>query len=1016
MNLAEQMKYADLVDIPRLQALMERFNEVVGIANAVIDVDGTVIVHAGWQRACTDFHRVNPQSCRLCVESDTSLVESMTRGSPFAVYRCHNGLVDTAARIVVAGKHVANVFTGQFLTAPPDTDFFRSQAQRFGYDEADYLGAIRQVPIVSRERVESITRLYAQLASMMADSGLDRIRQREATRALARLNATLEDTVAARTRALAQANQELSARESLLKQILDTSSVAIFVVDAQGCITQANQRMAEMFGLSLAELVGAEYVSLIHPDERNVGRDKMRALLTSEIAAVDLDRLYWRADQSEFWGHLTGRRLHHADGTMIGLVGVIADINARKLAEQKLQLAANVFSHAREGIMITAPDGCIIDVNEAFTRITGYPRDEVIGRNPSLLASERHDAAYFEAMWQALIGKGHWYGEIWNRRRNGEEYIQLQTVTAVRDPGGNIRHFVALFSDITAQKEHERRLEHIAHYDALTRLPNRVLLADRMQQAMTQAQRRSLRLAVAYLDLDGFKAVNDRHGHELGDQLLINLANSMRQILREGDTLARLGGDEFVAVLGDLSDTVAVEPMLDRLLATVAQPLNAEGCEFRLSASLGVTFYPQSEEVDADQLLRQADQAMYQAKLAGKNRYHVFDAEQDRHVRGHHESLEHIARALAEKEFVLHYQPKVNMRTGKVIGAEALIRWQHPERGLLAPAAFLPVIEDHSLAIQLGEWVIDTALKQMEQWQATGLSLPISVNIGARQLQQAHFVDRLKTLLAAHPDITPDLLELEVLETSALEDMAQASSAIAACCELGVRCALDDFGTGYSSLSYLKQLPVSQLKIDRSFVRDMLDDPDDLAILEGVLGLASAFRRQVIAEGVESLAHGQLLLQLGCELAQGYGIARPMPGNAFANWVAEWRPALTWSNTNPVSRDDQPLLHAIVEHRAFIAAVASYLAGERTQRPALDAQHCRLALWQASDASARHRSNPAFANIATLHHRLHQQAGNVLEQHAKGQVDAQEAGLSALNDLGTSLLAQLEALVHTPLR
>jgi len=1010
VNLAEQMKYADLVDIPRLQALMERFNEVVGIANAVIDVDGTVIVHAGWQRACTDFHRVNPQSCRLCVESDTSLVESMTRGSPFAVYRCHNGLVDTAARIVVAGKHVANVFTGQFLTAPPDTDFFRSQAQRFGYDEADYLGAIRQVPIVSRERVESITRLYAQLASMMADSGLDRIRQREATRALARLNATLEDTVAARTRALAQANQELSARESLLKQILDTSSVAIFVVDAQGCITQANQRMAEMFGLSLAELVGAEYVSLIHPDERTVGRDKMRALLTSEIAAVDLDRLYWRADQSEFWGHLTGRRLHHADGTMIGLVGVIADINARKLAEQKLQLAANVFSHAREGIMITAPDGCIIDVNEAFTRITGYPRDEVIGRNPSLLASERHDAAYFEAMWQALIGKGHWYGEIWNRRRNGEEYIQLQTVTAVRDPGGNIRHFVALFSDITAQKEHERRLEHIAHYDALTRLPNRVLLADRMQQAMTQAQRRSLRLAVAYLDLDGFKAVNDRHGHELGDQLLINLANSMRQILREGDTLARLGGDEFVAVLGDLSDTAAVEPMLDRLLATVAQPLNAEGCEFRLSASLGVTFYPQSEEVDADQLLRQADQAMYQAKLAGKNRFHVFDPEHDRTLRGRHESLEAIRHALVAGEFVLHYQPKVNMHTGELLGFEALIRWQHPERGLLPPAAFIPVIESHALSVLVGDWVIETALGQLAQWRAQGLHTSVSVNISSEQLQDPGFADRLQRQLAACPEVAPTQLELEILETGALEDMAHVSSLIERCHSFEVEFALDDFGTGYSSLTYLKRLGAQTIKIDQSFVRGMLDDPEHVAIIDSVLGLARTFGRRVVAEGIETEAHGEMLLQLGCQIGQGYGIARPMPAAAVPDWIAAWQPPASWVHTEAIRHDDVSVLIAEVEHRAWLLALQSYLRGTQSQPPALDGQRCRFSRWLASTATIkRHGDKPAYAELCRVHGEIHQLAA-LLASDPKTAPDDLSAGLDRLSALRDQLIDALRGL------
>jgi len=397
----------------------------------------------------------------------------------------------------------------------------------------------------------------------------------------------------------------------------------------------------------------------------------------------------------------------------------------------------------------------------------------------------------------------------------------MQSISAVRDAQGNTRQYVSLFSDITLLKEHERKLENIAHYDALTNLPNRVLLSDRLHQAMAQARRRRQRLAVAFLDLDGFKTINDNYGHEAGDQLLIALANGMAQTQREGDTLARLGGDEFVAVLLDLADNETSIPILTRLLAAAAQPVQYGNIALQVSASLGVTFYPQAEEIDADQLLRQADQAMYQAKLEGKNRYRVFDAEQDSSVRGHHESLERIRRALTEREFVLYYQPKVNMRSGKIIGAEALIRWQHPERGLLLPDLFLPVINNHPLAIEVGDWVIDSALTQMTLWHAAGLDIQVSVNVGARQLQQADFVERLRIHLAAHPEVMPCCFELEVLETSALEDLSLVSQVIEACREIGVLFALDDFGTGYSSLTYLKRLQVAQLKIDQSFVRDM---------------------------------------------------------------------------------------------------------------------------------------------------------------------------------------------------
>jgi EAL domain-containing protein (putative c-di-GMP-specific phosphodiesterase class I) len=411
-------------------------------------------------------------------------------------------------------------------------------------------------------------------------------------------------------------------------------------------------------------------------------------------------------------------------------------------------------------------------------------------------------------------------------------------------------------------------------------------------------------------------------------------------------------------------------------------------------------------------LLRQSDQAMYQAKLAGKNRYHVFDAELDRSVRGHHESLEHIRRALTEREFVLHYQPKVNMRTGKIIGAEALIRWQHPEKGLLPPAVFLPVIENHPLAVDVGEWVIDTALTQMEQWRAAGLDIPVSVNVGARQLQQADIVERLRNILTMHPEVKPGDLELEVLETSALDDLSRVSQVIEDFREIGVMFALDDFGTGYSSLTYLKRLPVTLLKIDQTFVRDMLGDPDDLAILDGVIGLAAAFRRQVIAEGVETVEHGEMLLRLGCEQAQGYGIARPMPAHELLDWSVGWRPNAAWIGLPAMSRDDLPLLFASVEHRAWIAAIENFLRGELETPPPLDYHVCRFGTWLDTKGQARHGTHPAFMAIRVLHQQVHALAVELLELQAQGHNQEARARLVEIHGLRDALLEHLRTLAQ----
>ena len=662
--------------------------------------------------------------------------------------------------------------------------------------------------------------------------------------------------------------------------------------------TSETFRIAEID--SLVEPPLDEGINLFAPAARPTIAAAVQAA-TETGAPYDLELPIITAKGRHLWVHTQGFA-EMLNGKAVRLFGTFQDITERKQAEEELKASEKRWKFAIEG----AGDGLWdwnIQTGEAFyspryKHMFGYA-DADIGTTSDEWSKRIHpdDApGVFAALQPFMEGKpgsatvefrmlckdGSW---LWTMGRG---------MVVERDEAGKPLRMIGTNADISERKAHEKRLEHIAHFDALTNLPNRVLLADRLQQVMAQAQRRQQQLAVAYLDLDGFKTINDRHGHEVGDQVLITLAKRMKDALREGDTMSRLGGDEFVAVLIDLEDPSASLPLLDRLLVAAAHPVHVGNLTLQVSASLGVTYYPQAQDIDADQLLRQADQAMYQAKLAGKNCFCVFDAVHDSSLRSHFESQERIRQALVQHEFVLHYQPKVNMRTGKVIGAEALIRWQHPEKGLMAPMTFLPVIENHPLAVDVGEWVMDTAMHQMEIWHAVGLDLPVSVNISARQLQQANFMQQLHAILARHPQVQPGCIELEILETSALADMAQVSQVIEDCAKIGVRFALDDFGTGYSSLTYLKRLHVAQLKIDQSFVRDMLEDPDDLAILQGVISLAAAFKREVIAEGVETVAHGTALLHLGCELAQGYCISRPMPPEQMPAWAATWQPDAAW--------------------------------------------------------------------------------------------------------------------------
>ena len=684
----------------------------------------------------------------------------------------------------------------------------------------------------------------------------------------------------------------LQESERRYRTVVEYTREAI-AVHQSGTIVFVNPAAVQMMGaVSSEELIGRPALDFLHPDYRHIVEERWATRVAQGQAMPLIEEKFIRKDGVVIDVEVQGEPIQFMGAPAVQVA--MRDITERKAAESKLLLAASVFNNARESLMITDAQGTIIDVNDAFCAITGYSREEAIGKNPRFLSSGRQGPDFYAGMWSSLEAQGYWSGEVWNRRKSGEFYAEMLTISAVRDTSGQTKQYVGLASDITSLKDHQSQLEHIAHFDALTGLPNRVLFAIRLDQEMVNAKRQGKHLAIAFLDLDGFKGINDQYGHSTGDQMLVTLSLRMRSALKERDTLARLGGDEFVVVLTDLDEPATGTPLLAPLLAAAAQPIHVGESVLQLSASAGMTFFPQRDEVNADQLLRQADQAMYQAKLAGKNRFHLFDAEHYSTLRGHHASLDRIRKALSRRELVLHYQPKVNMRTGEVVGTEALVRWQDPERGLIPPAEFLPVIENDTLSIQVGEWVIAEALQQIEAWKKAGLMMAVSVNVGAHHLQQDDFVERLGALLAQFPNVAPGCLNLEVLETSALEDIDKASKVIEACAAMGVTFALDDFGTGYSSLTYLKRLHVKQLKIDQSFVRDMLVDPDDLAILKGVIGLAAAFKREVIAEGVESEAHGRLLMDLGCDLAQGYAISRPLPAEQFMRWMATWHEKPAW--------------------------------------------------------------------------------------------------------------------------
>jgi diguanylate cyclase (GGDEF)-like protein/PAS domain S-box-containing protein len=792
---------------------------------------------------------------------------------------------------------------------------------------------------------------------------------------------------------------------------LDQTSDFVYFKNRESQFRFCSQTLANICGhVHWRDMIGKHDREVFAPEMALIYEKEEESVFADGIPLLNKIDPYLDANGNPGFVQTSKWPLFDGDGAVCGIFGISRDVTESRRAQALVQLSASVFTHAREGILITDAANCIVEVNDAFTRITGYSRDEVVGQNPRVLRSGRQDEHFYAAMWDSINTLGHWEGEIWNRRKDGCVYAEMLSISSVADKGV-LQNYVALFTDISQQKEHEQELEHIARYDVLTGLPNRALLADRLQQEMAHSLRRRKQLAVAFIDLDGFKSVNDLHGHNVGDELLIALSKRMKGALRDGDTLARIGGDEFVAVLTGLDFPKDCELVLVRLLQAAGEPIIANAVPLQVSASIGVTVFPQ-DCADADQLLRHADHAMYQAKQSGKNCYHFFDVASDVEVISRSDAIEEISRGLDRGEFVLHYQPKVNMKTGAVIGLEALIRWHHPVRGLVQPQDFLPLIHRHPVCIVLGDWVIRAAVWQLNEWNSTGFKTAVSVNIDAMHLQQTGFVTRLREVMAAYPNVQPQQLDLEVLETSALEDLNRVAETMRDCCALGVRFSLDDFGTGYSSLSYLKYLPVDLMKIDQSFVIGMIGDSDDFVIVEGVVGLAKAFGRAVLAEGVETVAHGELLLALGCELGQGYGIARAMPAQAVGPWVQHWQPERSWSMWNDPAHEGNAcdLVRASIKHRHWIRDIQNYVTGASDVAPMLGTKDCPLGIWIGASGQARYGHYTEFSNLTLAHNDVHVVAQQLVEWCCAGQREKAIAGLSDLNVLRDVLLAKLAEL------
>ncbi|WP_344954848.1 bifunctional diguanylate cyclase/phosphodiesterase [Zobellella aerophila] len=561
------------------------------------------------------------------------------------------------------------------------------------------------------------------------------------------------------------------------------------------------------------------------------------------------------------------------------MFGVIQDITERHRDEERFRLAAKVFDSVGDGIMVTDTTGNIVAVNAAFSQITGYQVSEVEGRKPSLLSSGKHDQSFYYAMWAGLRTHDYWQGEIWNRRKNGEMYPQMLTINAIRDQWGKATHYVGAFSDITRLKN-EERLYQLANYDMLTGLPNRSLLLERMQRAFSRVKRSGSMVAVLMVDLDGLKRVNDSLGHVAGDQLIQSAAARLAASMREDDTVARWGGDEFVIVLA-VRDEREVVVVVERVLDSLREPLQLDNHEVIVGASIGISLYPQDSQ-DAQTLLRDADTAMYRVKAEGRNNYCFFESEMNVQALARLNLEADLRRAIERDELCLHYQPKVDLKSGCITGVEALIRWQHPTRGLLLPDDFIPLAEETGLVMPIGEWVLHTACTQARKWQQAGYpAITMAVNLSAKQFRQAGLVERVSSVLQ-QTDLAPHYLELELTESLLIEDIDRVVATLQELRSLGVGLSIDEFGTGYSSLAYLQRFPIHTLKISRAFIGGIPEQSGGATIALAVLALANKLGLKTVAEGIENKAQQAFLTEHGCNLGQGFLFSRPLSAAQLA--------------------------------------------------------------------------------------------------------------------------------------